>query len=75
MTVCVFAEGFESKLTPMPILKMNELEAFVNKPIEFPYMPEDYTSWSEKTDVTNEKGVVTKTTVRTFMMDDGDTLV
>lgn len=54
---------------------VEELQEFVETPIDFLYYPEDYSSWTEKTSITLSNGILTKTTVRTFLMDDGDTEV
>lgn len=66
MTVCLYCEIFDSKLEPMIKVRNEELQEFMSKPVEFPYVPDDYTSYTEKTTFSNDKGFVIKTAVRTF---------
>lgn len=45
------------------------------KPVKFNYIPEDYSTWTDKTTIENDNGVFTKKTVKTFIMDDDEEFV
>lgn len=75
MTVCLYAEEFQHILNRPPKLFKYDLSAWMHETMEFKREVEDFISWTDKTTATQEDWEVTKTVTRTYLMEDGETLV